>query len=294
MYGTIFLKGKRDMKKITAFLLSAVLLFAGCSSSASSTPASVTASATDAGMTITVFNAGKADAMLFQTADGYVLMDTGLDENKDALVAQLKQMGVTSLYALIITHFDKDHVGGADAVIDAFDTKNVYTTYVTSNNADTADFEASLEKKNLEMTIVSNTDFSLGSISFDINGAKGGYDTKKDNNSSLITMVTYGTKKYLFMGDAEDERIEEYLADHDANADFLKVPYHGYTQDDLELLFQTVAPETAVITNSSDNPSASQIKKTEKLLKAAGSNYYEAAKGDITVSCTETGFTVSQ
>lgn len=257
------------MKKITALLLSAVLMLAGCSSTAASHTSSAAAASSEAGMTITVFNAGKADAMLFQTADGYVLMDTGLDENKDALVAQLKQMGVTSLYALIITHFDKDHVGGADAVIDAFDTKNVYTTYVTSDNEDTADFQASLEKKNLEMTIVSNTDFSLGGASFAINGAKGGYDTKKDNNSSLITMVTYGTKKYLFMGDAQDERIEEYLGEHDANVDFLKVPYHGYMQDDLELLFQTVTPETSVITNSSDNPSASQIKKTRKTAESS-------------------------
>ena len=284
------------MKKLIGLVIAGMITLTGCTSTASSTASSTAASSTVSSdtMVITVLASGKADAILFATSEGYVLMDTGLDENKDALVSELQEMGVTKLAALIITHFDKDHVGGADAIVNNFSIDAVYTTYITSDNSDVLDFQQALTSKNMKMTRVYDTTMTLGGATFDINGADGNYDSKKDNNSSLITMVTYGTQKYLFMGDAEDERIEEYLSDHDADADFLKVPYHGYYQDDLELLFDTVTPKAAAITNSSSNPSSSDLKKTEKLLKAVNASYYETAKGAITVTCTSTGFTVTQ
>jgi len=289
------------MKKFAVILLSGILFLAGCST-ASSASASSTASASSASaaavssdeMVITVFQSGKADAMLFATSEGYVLMDTGLDEDKDDLVKKLQQLGVTKLAALIITHFDKDHVGGADAIVENFDITHVYTTYITSDNDDVLDFQSALTAKNMTMTRVYNTSMTLGGAVFDINGAAGNYDSNKDNNSSLITMVTFGSKKYLFMSDAEDERIEEYLASHDADADFLKVPYHGYYQDDLELLFDTVTPSAAVITNSKSNPSSSDLKKTETLLKNVGASYYETSSGAVTITCTQDSFTVTQ
>ena len=288
------------MKKMIGLLLCGMLMLAGCSTSSTGTATAVSSSAASAAavssdeMVITVFNAGKADAILFATSEGYVLMDTGLDEDKDDLVKELQQMGVTKLSALIITHFDKDHVGGADAIVENFAIDHVYTTYITSDNEDVQDFQQALSDKSMKMTRVYDTTMTLGGATFEINGAAGSYTEKKDNNSSLITMVTYGSKKYLFMGDAEDERIEEYLGAHNADADFLKVPYHGYYQDDLELLFDTVTPSAAVITNSKNNPGSSGLKDTEALLKAAGASYYEAAKGNITVTCTSTGFTVTQ
>lgn len=285
------------MKKLTALFLSGILFLGGCASSSAatlSTASSTASTLSDDTMVITVFDAGKADAMLFATSEGYVLMDTGLDDDKDTLVEELQQMGVTKLAALIITHFDKDHVGGADAIIENFTVDNVYTTYITESNDDVLDFQAALKAKNMTMTRVYDTTMTLGGATFAINGASDNYNVKPDNNSSLITMVTFGTKKYLFMGDAEDERIEEYLAAHDADADFLKVPYHGYYQDDLQLLFETVTPSTAVITNSKKNPGSSELGETETLLKNVGADYYETADGSITITCTESGFTVTQ
>lgn len=279
------------MKKWIGWILCAVLCLCGCTGTAAGTASSSTASDN---MIITVFNAGKADAILFSTSEGYILMDTGLDEDKEDLVKELQDMGVTQLFALIITHFDKDHVGGADAIVENFSIGTVYTTYITSSSDDVLDFQKALAAKNMKMTRVYDTVVTLGGAQFAINGASDNYTSNPDNNSSLITMVTYGDKKYLFMGDAMDERIEEYMGSHDVNADFLKVPYHGYYQDDLELLFAAVTPTAAAITNSKNNPGTDGLKKTEDLLKAAGSAIYEAHKGNITVTCTSSGFTVTQ
>lgn len=285
------------MKKRICFLLCGVMLLAGCSATALSavaTTAATTTSTTNIPMTITVFNAGKADAILFSTSEGYVLMDTGLDGDKDNLVKHLQDRNVTKLAALIITHFDKDHVGGADAIIENFSVDQIYTTYVTSSNDELLDFQTALKEKGLKMTPVYETTMMLDSAIFEINGATDNYSEKTDNNSSLITMVTYGTQKYLFMGDAMDERIEQYLTSHDANADFLKVPYHGYFQNNLHTLFSAVTPTAAAITNSKKNLGSSELRKTESLLKDIGATVYETVNGNITVTCTSAGFTVTQ
>jgi len=280
------------MKKLIGLILCGMIVLAGCSTA--STASTTSSSTSDGTMTITVLDVGKADAILFATSEGYVLMDTGLDEDKDDLVKQLQDMGVTKLAALIITHFDKDHVGGADAIVENFSIDQIYTTYITSSNEDVLDFQAALTAKGLKMTRVYDTTMTLGGATFAINGATDDYSEKPDNNSSLITMVTFGTKKYLFMGDAMDERIEQYMANHDVDADFLKVPYHGYYQNDLETLFKAVTPTAAAITNSKKNPGSSELKQTESLLKEVGASVYEAASGNITVTCTTSGFTVTQ
>ena len=67
------------MKKILSVLLCAVLLIL-CGCAADRKPGT---------MTITVFEAGKADAILIETEAGSVMIDTGLEENSEELLAQL-------------------------------------------------------------------------------------------------------------------------------------------------------------------------------------------------------------
>ena len=71
-------------------------------------------------------SAGAADAILIQTEHSAVLVDTGLKKNADELVAALREAGVERLDALVITHYDKDHVGGAPAVLENFAVETIY------------------------------------------------------------------------------------------------------------------------------------------------------------------------
>ena len=59
------------------------------------------------------FSAGKADAMLLYTDNSAVLIDTGRKGFGKEILAYLEAEGISSLDKMIITHFDKDHVGGA-------------------------------------------------------------------------------------------------------------------------------------------------------------------------------------
>ena len=272
------------MKKILCALMMCMMIcLCGCKASADET------------MEITFLDAGKADAILIETEQGCVMIDTGLEENKDDLLSLFKEKGITSLHALIITHFDKDHVGGADWILNSLDVSHVYTTYQTKESDDTASFETALKQAGLSAVEINGTQtFTLGGASFEIQGASGEYDKDESNNSSLIVKITFGNQTYLFMGDAQNERIEEYLETNDADADFLKVPYHGHYTKKLADLIAAVSPKAAVITNGAEEPETSEIAKTVSLLEENGVNVYQTVNGTITLTCTKDGFSLTQ
>ncbi len=60
---------------------------------------------------------GQGDAVLLRSAGATALVDTGADPAP--LRACLADLGVHRLDLLVLTHFDLDHVGGADAVVGA-------------------------------------------------------------------------------------------------------------------------------------------------------------------------------
>jgi len=68
-----------------------------------------------AGLRVTFLDVGQGDAALLETPSARVLVDQGPPEANVA--GQLLRMGVRSLSALVLTHPERDHVGGAAAVL---------------------------------------------------------------------------------------------------------------------------------------------------------------------------------
>ena len=64
------------------------------------------------------FNAGKADCILISHNDKYIMIDTGEESLATEILTYFNNNKITKLDYLIITHFDKDHVGSASKIID--------------------------------------------------------------------------------------------------------------------------------------------------------------------------------
>ena len=93
------------------------------------------------------------------------------------------------------------------------------------------------------------------------------YDSNESNNSSLIVSINYSDTNYLFMGDSQNNRIKDYLNQHNNEYDFIKIPYHGNYQKRLDDLLDWAKPKYAVITCSS---SESDISETIFLFSTNG------------------------
>lgn len=77
-------------------------------------------------MVVTVLDVGQADAILLQTEGKNILVDSGLSDNADKLVAELKKLGVKKVDILVATHPHADHIGGMNAVLKNFEVGKIY------------------------------------------------------------------------------------------------------------------------------------------------------------------------
>ena len=202
------------------------------------------------------FAAGKADAILLYTDESAVLIDTGESGFGKEIVDKLEQLGISSLDYLIVTHFDQDHVGGAAKVLKSFPVKQVLQSDYPKDSDEYNNYVDALEQVSLTPTTVRETmTFSLDGVSYTVDPPKQEtYSDQASNNSSLIISVEYGTRRFLFAGDAADARLQEFLAEGNGSYDFLKVPYHGNYLQTLPAFFASVCPAYAVITCSEDEP----------------------------------------
>jgi len=278
-------------------LAAAILLLCGCSavtaqpsaaSAASASPASASG-ATD--LKVYCFSAGKADAILLYTDESAVLIDTGNSGFGKEICAYLEEQGISTLDYLILTHFDKDHVGGAAKVLKSVTVKNVLQSDCPKDSSEYEKYLAALDGAGLTAATVRDTlTFTLDGIGYTVDPpAQTDYAVDASNNSSLIVSATCGEKRFLFAGDAEDARLQEYLAENPGTCDFLKVPYHGHDQSSLASFLAAVQPAYAVITSSDDEPEdAAAVKK----LQDAGAEVYLTRTAPVLAECDGETLTV--
>ena len=265
------------MKKLFLFLLTAALLLS-CLGCAFGGPKAA----------VTFFKAGKADAAVVQTENAVILVDTGLAKNSDDLIEELTERGVDSIDVLIVSHFDKDHVGGAADILAVFPVGTVYQSNYPKDSEEYAAYAAALAAAGIEpITVTDTVSFTLDGLSVVIDGPdQTTYAVDPSNNSSLIATVTCGDTTVLFAGDAENLRLTEYLQafERPAGTLILKVPYHGHWQKALPDFLAAVSPDVAVIPCSKSEPDEDEIDAVTALLDDLGAEIHLTYDGDYTVT----------
>lgn len=272
----------KHLKSILAAVLLAGLLL-GC------------APATDS-LTVTIPSIGKADCSILIQGDQVMVIDCGEAENSGEILQTLKGLGVTKIDCLVITHFDKDHVGGAADVLNALAVSQVLEPDYTPDNPQSESYlayrQALTDTKVPCLQVTDSKTFSLGTASVTVTGTDGKtYDKNVDNNNSLLVSVTHGGNRLLFAGDIEKQRIRDLLDTGIAQYDFLKVPHHGVYNNALPDFFQAVGMEYAVITCSEKNPADPE---TLSALAERNVKTYLTSDGQVTVTSTASGLHIRQ
>lgn len=239
-----------------------------------------------------------ADAFLFLTEEGAVLMDTGEDPSAEVILNLLQRHGVTRLKALILTHFDRDHIGGAAAILNCIQVDSLYRNNFTSESPIYESFVAALSSSDSTrvVTVTDLTALTLGDVTFTLYPPlASAYDKNEDNNSSIITKVSGYSNDFqlLFTGDAEKARIKEFL-NHQYDGtqyDLLKVPHHGRDQKPLEKLLKSFSPLQIIITSSEEEQEDRGV--MDFLLHQNG-QVWLTREGTVTVRCDSEGLSVTQ
>ena len=240
---------------------------------------------------IIVINAGKADACIIKIGHKAILIDTGLNADKDELVNRLKEEGINTLEYLILTHNDKDHIGGADKVLDNIKINNVIAADYVKESKQYTQYIESLEKNNITpLNLKENLNAEIDGVSINIYPAQKEY-YEQSNDYSIITEITYGKYNYLFAGDAEDERLSEFLSSNSSRYTFVKMPHHGAYDGLTDTFIKSVKPQYAVITCSKEDYAD---KKTLELLKQNNSKIYLTCEGDVIIKSDGNSISIEQ
>lgn len=233
-------------------------------------------------MSVIIFKIGKADSILISYHGHHVLIDTGQDEDAEEILTYLQKNRIAKLHALIITHFDKDHVGGADKIVENIDIDNIYTANYISNSKQTVQFKQAVAEKEIEpIKLINTTDVILHDQIITLYPAeKSAYDG--DNDYSIVATIDYKNISMLFAGDAEQERLEEILHnEHLARTyDFVKMPHHGRYNERTQSFVEVISPRYAVITSSNKNI---EDERTVNILETVGSDVFTTRNGNIEV-----------
>ena len=216
-------------------------------------------------VTVTFYDMGKADAALITAEDGSrILIDAGTNKGGKKLAERFAEEGIERLDAMIITHFDKDHVGGADKILESVSVARVILPQYEKESKQYAQFMEALEQSaQTEREILpagGEWSEAFGQTQLRVTAAeRTDYGADEENDFSLATYLTYGETKFLFPGDAEDARQTELLRAGDIDCDVLKVPYHGRLVDASAAFLAACSPKIAFIPDSDEEAASPMV-----------------------------------
>ena len=257
------------------------------------TGVSVYGSAENTELSVHVFSFGKADAFLIMTDESAVLIDCGESGDGKAIVQYMKEQGISGLDCLILTHFDKDHVGGAAKVLKSVPVSRVLQSNSPRDSKEMEKYLKALDLTGMEAETVSETlSFSLGDAEFTVYPPqKETYEKDPSNNSSLVTTVRFGDTSFLFTGDAESARLAEVVALDLGKFDLLQIPHHGNWDMLLVSLLRMTDPSLALITSSEEEP---EDMRTLRLLQQESVQVLLSREGELDIASDGTAVTVSR
>lgn len=208
---------------------------------------------------------GKADAIVLQSETGTVVIDCGEKGDGKKITKLLEENGRTTIDYLIITHFDKDHVGGAAKVLKSCEVKNVLTPDYAGTVDEYDKFMTMLSDLNMERTnVTKDTSFTLDDVDFKVYPPKKAYYGEDDENDfSLITKVTHHNNTMLFTGDAMEQRLDEEM--DIGKCTLLRVPYHGKKLENLKDFLKATEPQCAVVCTAANEFSSKTLKTLQDM-----------------------------
>lgn len=221
-------------------------------------------------LSIHTIDVGQGDSILIQTPSSKNILIDGGDDNSHHIVSSyLKKQNVKSIDYIIATHFDSDHIGGLDNIIDKFNVSNIYAPKYESDTTSYQNLINSCLNKNLDLKYMSAGDFINIEDNINLAVLAPSYIQEENNLNSIVFRMDYKNKSFLFTGDAEASNESNIVNSYELNdIDFLKVGHHGSSSSTTSEFVEEVSPDVAVIScgykNQYGHPHKSTLNTLEK------------------------------
>jgi competence protein ComEC len=233
---------------------------------------------------------GQGDATVLAAGGGAgVVVDAGPDP---ALVDHcLRQLGITRIPLLVLTHFHADHVAGLPGVLRGRTVAAIETTGFEEPAGEAEFVRKEAAARHIPVTrAVAGEERRTGPLAWRVLWPPPSAQSPSDpgappaepgtvpeldgpNDASVALLVRTGGLRLLLLGDLEPPAQQALLrspaAAELAGVDVLKVAHHGSAYQDPDLI-RLVAPRVALISCGADNPYGHPAPSTVAALRSGG------------------------
>lgn len=170
---------------------------------------------------------GQGDSIFIELPNNEtMLIDAAESYQSENIINYLKNLNYQKIDYVIGTHPHTDHIGGLKDIINTFEIGKIYMPKVVSTTKTYESLLMTIKDKNLKINTAKAGTSIIDIDTLKINILAPNNSTYTElNNYSVVTKITYGTTKFLFMGDAE--KLSENEIKEDVTADVIKIGHHG-------------------------------------------------------------------
>jgi len=244
---------------------------------------------------ITTLDVGQGLAVLVRTSRRALLYDAGpafgtdSDSGERIIAPYLRAAGIERLDALVVTHNDNDHVGGAASVLGNFEVDTLLH---------------SLPAGHPLPGLVASAPRCVAGMSWEWDGVRlailhpagASARARKSNDLSCVLKVTAAGRSMLLTGDIERPS-EAELAGRDAAvlvSDVLLVPHHGSRTSSSAEFLAAVRPAAAIVPAGYRNRFGHPHAEVAERFHDAGIQLWRTdTSGAVTVRIADGNFTVT-
>jgi competence protein ComEC len=194
---------------------------------------------------VTFLDVGQGDATLVRTSEGRTAL---IDAGPGDPTSQLRDLGVERLDLVIATHPHADHIGGMEAVLEAFPVGS----YMDSGKPHTTEtyldlLRALRDRPDIRYLDAVPRSLTLGSATLEVLPLPPA-DEVDHNDRSVGIVLRFGRFTVFLSGDSERPLLSHFL-DHAAVPDvtLLKAAHHGSRNGFTDAFLEAARPEVVVI-----------------------------------------------
>lgn len=170
---------------------------------------------------------GQGDSIFIELPNNEtMLIDAAESYQSENIINYLKNLNYQKIDYVIGTHPHTDHIGGLKDIINTFEIGKIYMPKVVSTTKTYESLLMAIKDKNLKINTAKAETTIIDTDTLKVNILAPNSETYTElNNYSAVTKITYGTTKFLFMGDAE--KLSENEIKENITADVIKIGHHG-------------------------------------------------------------------
>ena len=251
---------------------------------------------------ITAIDVGQGDSFLIETPSGrHILIDAGdskrIDSGKKIIIPFLQHQGIKKLDALVITHSDLDHFGGAKSIVQTFPVAELWISKCSRNETkkEWRIFLEEVYRRNIPVRTV-HRGFVWQENLFEMTALHPSKEALcSDLNRESIAFRGKGLgHSALLVGDLTVDGEREILSTNAyLKSDILKLGHHGSKTSSGRRFLEEVSPQRAIISSGFKNRFHHPHKQVTSRLDSLGIPYMNTAThGTVTVTFTENSVTL--